>query len=1153
MRTQGASPLTSSSSSSRQWIYDVFLSFRGMDTRNSFTDHLYAALQRSGIFTFRDNERLERGKSISPELMKAIEESRFAIVILSKNYASSTWCLDELAKIIQCMKEMEMTVLPIFYGVDPFDVRKQMGSFVQAFAEHEERLKEDTKNVQTWRAALSEVANLSGWHLQDRYETEVIEDIVKVIFNKLVYAFLIDTKGLVGITSKVEKLMSHLALEPNNVRIIGIWGTGGMGKTTLARVVYSMISKQFEACSFIANVREVNEKHGILQLQQTLLNDLLILRDTNVKDVDNGILMIKNRLRHKKILLVLDDVNELGQLNKLVAENNWFGLGSRVIITTRDVHLLMTHKVDGIYEIEGLSYDEAFHLFNSKAFDKEHPTEDYLELSQAFIHYANGLPLAIEVLGSFLYNRSTYEWKSELDRLKEFPEGKILNVLQLSFDGLQETEKEIFLHIAFFLNYINQETIIAILDRLQLYPKIGLRVLIDKSLIKLQDDQLWMHDLLQEMGRDIVRKECPKDPGKRSRLWLYKDIDNVLTKNTGTETIQGIVLKLPEPKEAHWDPESFSKMHHLKFLIIGNFHLSHGPKHLSNDLGFLDWSEYPSKSLPASFQPNELIELHLCCSNIERLWKGTKSCEMLKFIELKRSLKFFETPDFTKIPILEKLVLEGCINLCEIHPSIGFHKKLTLLNLKGCKNLRSLPRKFEMESLDILILSECSNLKRIPEFGENMNHVTELYLDGTAITKLPTSIGNLSSLASLNVRDCKNLMSLPSTFFNMTWLKDLNLCGCSKLLENLGSRESIEVNGQMASSNAIFETFKKIAFGGFQLLPFYPMPRSSESMGLLLSSLIGLSSLTELNLSYCNLKKIPNDIGGLLSLKCLDLSGNNFDCLPESIAQLSILNQLRVRNCMSLRSFPKLPSNIGYIVGHGCSSLESLPDQLKPNSLFEARIFFTDCSKLAENQGFIDLFFSVIKNSAQGLSPKYGGKRYGMVFPRSEIPQWFSHQCMRDEVNIMEPFSHFRNEWIGIAACVVFCSVPHHQYHSSRSISCKMRVNGIYRSSSPNHYEIIALSDNIWLFYVLPQYFSEEEDIKSLWECDANGFCEIGIKIHNKPTSLVKKCGLRVVYKKDIENLNRTVVQCSNNNSIIPYKGLKESLNLWPMVNIVRS
>ncbi|KAM3683460.1 hypothetical protein ACJW31_12G149300 [Castanea mollissima] len=168
MSTQEASLLSSSSSSSRRWIYEVFLSFRGEDTRNSFTDHLYAALQRSGIFAFRDNERLERGKSISPELFKAIEESRISVVVLSKNYTSSTWCLDELAKIIQCKKEKEMIVLPIFYDLDPSDVRKQMGTFAQAFVEHGELLQENTDKVQTWRGALSEVANLSRWHLQDR-------------------------------------------------------------------------------------------------------------------------------------------------------------------------------------------------------------------------------------------------------------------------------------------------------------------------------------------------------------------------------------------------------------------------------------------------------------------------------------------------------------------------------------------------------------------------------------------------------------------------------------------------------------------------------------------------------------------------------------------------------------------------------------------------------------------------------------------------------------------------------------------------------------------------------------------------------------------------------------------------------------------------
>ncbi|OMO92483.1 hypothetical protein CCACVL1_06834 [Corchorus capsularis] len=155
------------SSSSPKLKYEVFLSFRGEDTRRNFTDHLYAALVRAGVHTFREDDQLQRGKDISLELLKAIQESKISLVIFSKGYASSRWCLNELVKIIACKNTLGQIVVPIFYDVDPSDVRKQSNSYGKAFAEYEERFAADMEMIKEWRAALTEAADLSGWDLQN--------------------------------------------------------------------------------------------------------------------------------------------------------------------------------------------------------------------------------------------------------------------------------------------------------------------------------------------------------------------------------------------------------------------------------------------------------------------------------------------------------------------------------------------------------------------------------------------------------------------------------------------------------------------------------------------------------------------------------------------------------------------------------------------------------------------------------------------------------------------------------------------------------------------------------------------------------------------------------------------------------------------------
>ncbi|XP_050253764.1 disease resistance protein RUN1-like [Quercus robur] len=1091
--------LSSSSSSIPGSNYDVFLSFRGEDTRHSFTDHLYVAFRSKGIEAFRDSEKLQLGQEIGSELIQAIEKSQYAIVVFSEKYADSRWCLDELAKIVECRKNKGLKVVPVFYRVDPSNVRKQTGPFGKAFAEHNKDDRIDGKKIQKWKDALTEVGNLSGEHiiLHQSSEAKVIQNIVQWVSNNLSYK--IETNELVGISSRTEDLKLHLALESNDVRFIGIWGMGGMGKTTLAKFVYYKFSDQFEASSFIHDVRTKSE-NGLHGLQRTLLKKLLGV-DMDIEDADWGVCIIKKRLHCKKILLILDDVNDLKQLEKLAGGHNWFGPGSRIIITTRNKSLLEARGVKEIYEFKELNDGEALELFSLKAFGKGHPDVDYMELSQDFVRYSQGLPLALELLGSPLFKKNKGFWKCFLDRVKKSPESGINKVLKISYEELEPLEKEIFLNISCFFCGNDQDCVFKILDYLELVPAYGLEVLKGKALIKLQDNQLWMHDLLKEMGRNIVFQESDI-PLRRSRLWLYTDIEEALGRNEETEEIKGIVLQLFNPKVAHWNLESFSKMHCLKTLIIDNVDLKNDLKYLPSGLRFLDWSGYPSKLFPSSFR--------------------AKSFERLKAIQLNKSPKLIKTPDFTDFPVLEELELKDCINLLALHPSIGVHKKLILLNLKGCKNLKSLPRMLEMESLEILILSECSKVKSIPEFGENMKSASEFYLDGTAITKLPTSIGNLTGLVLLNVKDCKNLMTLPSTFLNLNSLEKLNFSGCSKLLKILGATESLEgfyetgmvkklfnrgvkqlfnrgvkrkrtnpldlsitslsslcslskletLDSSYCNLNAIpnaigcFSTLKFLILSGNNFGSF--MQGSPDPLEMLLTSLSeGSCSLNKLDLSYCNLNGLSDRIGCLPSLKELILSGNKFGYLPESIAQLINLLSLHLKDCPSLRSLPMLPQ------------MESMPSLF--SVLESSGIFKPDCPDILGVGDYTSIvhmmkeswmaltihkcFFASIYRRSLSAQDVRHTNAFG-----SEIPEWFELQNIGAEINIKVP-SHLCDELAGIASC------------------------GFIRSSFLTHFPGICKR------YV------------------GNGFTKFGIRYRAHGSGMeVKECGIHLLYQKDVES-----------------------------------
>ncbi|XP_042958215.1 disease resistance protein Roq1-like [Carya illinoinensis] len=250
--------------------------------------------------------------------------------------------------------------------------------------------------------------------------------------------------------------------------------------------------------------------------------------------------MRKKMLCNKKVFIVLDDVDSDEQLTALARDRKWFGPGSRMIITCRDSHLLRTHEVNHIYKVEQLETTKALQLFSLSAFKKTHPLEDYKDLSMDFVIYAQGLPLALKVLGSFLYEREIDAWKSEKDKLKAIPNPKIMDALQISFDGLQELEKDLFLDMAclFRAHHVVDSIFYEMLESFGHY-RIDIDVLVEKSLIsKSEYGWLSMHDLLKEMGQEIVRRECPQEPGQRSRLFCLEDLYQVLKKDTGTYAIK---------------------------------------------------------------------------------------------------------------------------------------------------------------------------------------------------------------------------------------------------------------------------------------------------------------------------------------------------------------------------------------------------------------------------------------------------------------------------------------------------------------------------------------------------------------------------------------------------------------------------------------
>ncbi|KAH9558824.1 hypothetical protein CY35_06G028000 [Sphagnum magellanicum] len=731
----------------------------------------------------------------------------------------------------------------------------------------------------------------------------------------------------VGLDQSSRSVIETLNQMGDNVGVLSVLGMGGIGKTTLAAEVFNHFAKidtsKFEKQSFLKNVRE----SPVLDLQKQLVRDLLQQDVKSREDFNRWF----NLFMGRKVLIVIDDIDKKPQFEQLIPEINKLARGSRVLITSRDRNLVanIMEKAECKYashEVEALNNPDARQLFNSHAFDSSNVTDGFHDVAQRVADACAGLPLALEVIGSFLFDKRKEHdldcWQQTIKTLHE--EKDILDKLKISYDGLSTTASQfMFLDIAcFFIG--KQETMAMQIFESCSYdyngPAASFSSLMDKCLVKLDGDgRIVMHDLLRDMGREVVKNQSLTDKAPPSHLWDPEMTERVLANREGTNRVRGLSVA-GKGNGAACVAENYTSMNQLHFLLLDGCDVKGDFSTWSLELSWLQWRSLPLSALPLKLDLLKLAVLDLTDSkSLTRIWPSNSElefpCKELQTLIIENCGALEELPqNFGKLSRLKDLNMRGCSTLEALPDSMRQLRELKHLNLSGCGKLGSLPDSIvHLSKLKTIQLNECTQLKSLPmAFGE-LQSLVEFWAEGSSLSHLPHTFSLLSNLEHLHLYKCSHIQDLPPSMSGLGKLKVLHMgqTRVQTLPEDFGKLGSlIELNLHKC------ESLKALPdnFGLLSELRKLVMHHNKRFVKLP-EGFGRLQALVELDLGSCSIeeKGLSSDFGNLSALRTLRLQYNKLATLPETFRDLGALVFLEMHHCPNLIDVQALPWNLEHM------------------------------------------------------------------------------------------------------------------------------------------------------------------------------------------------------------------------------------------------